>query len=219
MKKTLFIILMFLSILSVSAQGFKSFVDIYGGISTIKGIDGGKVRDEYISDIHPLVAFGLNVTEGYQINRMIFAGIGFGGYTVLDHFKEDYTEYWYRDTLFPAILLPVFADVRWTLDIERRITPFVDLKIGYQFCCDLSDGIITWNSYDSENLYIHAERGFYFQPTIGCRFGGNSAFNLGLTYNPTIRQKLYFSPKGREVLNLMKNINGGALMLSFGADF
>lgn len=214
--------MMAVATISVSAQGFRGFIDIYGGISPSKGVEGGKVGSYEIRDLRPLVAFGMNVTEGYQINRMLFAGIGFGGYTVIDHYREhyvnDYSNESYGETFFPAIMCPVFADVRWTLDIERTVTPFVDLKMGYQFRVALSDGEITWSDRNEENLYLRQEAGFYFQPTVGFRFGRASAFNMGITYNATINQKLYRGFDNKS-LTKIKDLKGGALMLSFGADF
>ncbi len=206
--------------LSASAQEFRGFIDLYGGISPSKGYDAGMVSYNEISDIRPIVAFGMNITEGYQINKMLFAGVGFGGYAVIDHYRERYETdgYSYGETFFPAIMLPVFADLRWTLDIGKTVTPFVDLKVGYQFRAQLSDGEISWAYKDEEKLYLREIAGFYFQPTVGLRFGKASAFNLGVTYNPTINQKIFRGLDSNSATPV-KDLKSGALMLSLGADF
>lgn len=220
MKRIVYILLMAVATLSASAQEFRGILDLYGGISPSKGYDAGIVSGEKFSDIRPIVAFGMNIAEGYQINKMFFAGIGVGGYTVIDHFRvKDINEnYGYGETHFPAIMLPVFADLRWTLDIGKTVTPFVDLKIGYQFQVALSDGEISWSYGDEDNLYLRQIAGFYFQPTVGLRFGKASAFNLGITFNPTINQKIYRGVDGN-VATPFKDLKSGALMLSLGADF
>ncbi|MDE6444869.1 MAG: porin family protein [Muribaculaceae bacterium] len=225
MKKIIFATLIFiLSSLSSHAQdfrGFRGFFDIYGGIGVGRCKDSFKVQDADVSDFGPKISFGLNVTGGYQITDYLFAGVGFGGYTVVDEYdfynQNEYGQYEYRENIFPAVMLPIFADCRWTLDINRKINPFVDLKIGYQFRCQLNEGRLTYFSNNNEIIYMSQEPGFFCQPTVGVRFGGRSAFNLGITYNPTIHQKFYRSNQFSKTE--IKKCSQGAFMLSLGADF
>ena len=220
MRKILIFTLLLLSIVPASGQNFKIFIDMFGGISLNKGVTAGSRQegwDENISDLRPFVAFGLNFTEGYQINRMWFAGLGVGASTTLDRYKDSYYESdQYYTYFFPSIMLPVYADVRWTYDRDQRVKPFVDLKLGYQFNVEMTDGLINYR--DEENLFVKSVSGFYFQPTIGVRFGGSTGFNLGLSYNPTIRQKL-FQGENIKQLSPINTLTGGALMLSWGIDF
>ena len=55
--------------------------------------------------------------------------------------------------------LPIFSDVRYTI-LDSKISPFVDGKIGYSV--------------------LDAE-GFYFYPSVGCRFGLSDSFALTLS--------------------------------------
>lgn len=223
MRKILLFASMIFTVFIASSQevnGFKGFVDVYGGLATGKGYDVSGNHNISVKDIRPLVAFGLNVTEGYQINKNFFAGIGFGSYAIIDHSQDmDKYETWSNDE-FHNIMLPLFIDGRWTLDIERKITPFVDIKLGYQISVALNEGCLYGNYLDSERAFVKHEGGFYFQPTFGVRFGKAAAFNLGVSYNAIIKQKILVG----EVSNLMnlrelKKSSTGVFMLTFGADF
>ncbi|MDE6791813.1 MAG: outer membrane beta-barrel protein [Muribaculaceae bacterium] len=221
MKKIIYTaFLVLLSVFSSNAQDFrgcKGFIDFYGGMGVGNEKESYSAGYSTISEIGPRMSVGLNVTGGYQITDYLFAGIGFGGYTVLDRYKEEYNGDKGSDYYFPAIMLPVFVDCRWTLNINRKITPFVDLKLGYQFRCSLEEGKITYN-YQKEDLFLNQEAGFYCQPTVGVRFGKASGFNLGITFNPTIRQSLYYG-RNYKNLTLLKKLSQGTVMLSLGADF
>lgn len=58
--------------------------------------------------------------------------------------------------------VPIFADIRANI-LNNSISPFIDMKIGYS---------------------ITDVEGFYFNPSVGCRFGfrNNSAFTLSIGY-------------------------------------
>jgi len=181
---------------------WRGFVDFHVGTSA--GVDMNLVHDpnsyyEYESFKQKLV-FGVSFTEGYQIFPYLFAGVGFGGYTSMLGCRDDYG---YDENEFYAIYLPVYADFRWTLDIERTVTPFVDLKIGYQFGVPV-DGL-------DEVKY---KNGVYFVPSVGVRFGKRSAFNLGIAYNTSIG-RVYHDWNGAE----LGKSNKGAFLLTLGADF
>lgn len=220
MKKNIFIaFLLTLAFLSSNAQDFrgcKGFIDFFGGLCLGDMGAPYSTGSSTITVLEPRISFGMNVTGGYQITNYLFAGVGFGGYTVMDRYAEGYS-YGDADNYFPAIMLPVFADCRWTLNINRKITPFVDLKIGYQFRCSLEDGNITY--YSQNNLYLSQEAGFYCQPTIGVRFGKASAFNFGFTFNPTICQKISEGKKKEDRITLIQKCSQTSIMVSLGADF
>lgn len=87
----------------------------------------------------------VSTTHGYQFNPYVFlgAGVGYNCYPLgaASH------------------VLPVFAALSIT-PLNRSVTPFIDVKIGYSF--------------------IHAE-GIYINPTLGCRVGlGDSGIGLRL---------------------------------------
>lgn len=216
MKKIIYIVLLtiFASFTSRAqdVRGFRGFFDLYGG----KGV--GEMKEtfsnsyENITNIKSHITVGLNFTAGYQVNKMLFGGIGFGMYA--SSVEYAYNQSLYTDVFCPAVLFPVFVDCRWTLDLNRRITPFVDLKIGYQFACATGDSELYT---DDDPLYINQDGGFYMQPTVGVRFGKASGFNLGITYNPTIHQKISRGFADKEIV--LKKFTQGAFMVSLGADF
>lgn len=219
MKKTMILaVVMLMPLLGFGQSNcWKGFIDFYAGTSF--GTDRNPAMSSFQSGYtwdkgRQGLTFGMNVTGGYQLFPYLFAGVGFGGYTSLYHYNSvyryvnnGYTEYedMYDDSLFHSIYLPVYADVRWTLDIHRKVTPFVDMKIGYQFAVTVSD------TYEVD---MEGVGGFYFMPTVGFRFGKMSAFNLGLSYNTSMRKK-YKSWDGSDLMSSSK----GALMLNFGAEF
>lgn len=227
MKKIIYAALLaMLTSLSSPAQDFRGcrgFLDLFGGLGVGKLNDSFRIGNHIMTDFQPHVAFGLNITGGYQITEYLFAGVGFGGYTILDRYHEyvadlayyNYDDYYNED--FPAVMLPIFVDCRWTLDLNRKINPFVDLKVGYQFRCSLDDGEILSSYSDGNCLFRSQEPGFYCMPTIGVRFGGKSAFNLGISYLSTIRQRI--SSGTYTEMNTLKTFTQGAFMLSLGADF
>ena len=220
MKKIFLIIAILTMPFAASAQGFRGFIDIFGGTQFGRGIDIPVPNYDNVSNIKNDLAFGLNVTGGYQITNFLFAGVGFGGYTtIMGATTHDY--YTERDREFHSLYFPFFADVRWTLDIERKITPFVDMKIGYQFAFEINEGSLTY--YDSyREIYAKGKNGIYFMPSIGVRFGKASGFNLGIAYNSSIGtrflQNYEVSADNYELREVAKT-NKGVFMITFGADF
>ena len=93
--------------------------------------------------------------------------------------------YYYDDE---AWNLPIFAHFRSDI-LANDITPFVDLKVGYSFI-DV--------------------KGFYLNPSVGCRFAvsDNLALNIGVGYT---LQKTEFYYYGNE--------NCGSVDFRFGIDF
>lgn len=209
---------------SENTHEWKGFFEFFCGFST------GHDNDipPYGYKLEPKVSFGINFTEGYQITDYLFAGVGFGAYT-LGVYDEDYSygfdgvygdEYIYKEsrTFFPGIYAPVFADVRWTLDINRTINPFVDLKLGYQFAIPIQDECIGF--YD--NLYVRPKGGFYCLPSVGVRLGKRSGFNLGVGYNVSTRRHYYTvntDPQGEVYKTYYKPKSTGSFVITIGADF
>lgn len=88
-----------------------------------------------------------------------------------------------------ATSLPVFAHFRSDI-LENEITPYVDLRVGYSF------------------LDV---KGFYINPSVGCRFelNDNLGLNVGIGY--TMQQAEYVFFNGKK--------NCGGLDFRFGIDF
>lgn len=91
--------------------------------------------------------------------------------------------------------IPIFANVRANL-LNAKITPFVDVKIGYSVV-------------DIE--------GFYFAPSVGCRFAltPRMAINLGVGY--TMQKADIYYTYGDYYYNDM--INSGAIDFKVGFEF
>lgn len=235
MKRILVALSLFVAVFTMSAQSYRGFIDLFGGIGV--GSDESIVRgDMSFTDIKPSFGFGLSTSHGCQITPWGYVGIGVGAYTSLNHASENSYQgsYDYNDpdrVEIYGVYIPVSLDLRWDLNIRKKVTPFVDLKIGYQFVARLNEGsygiaeVSSSSSY--ENMYLHAEpiAGFYFQPTVGIRFrmGKKSGFNLGVTYNPTIKKRIYASVQndtnGMVSEIGKKEMTVGALMLNLGFDF
>lgn len=85
--------------------------------------------------------------------------------------------------------LPVFAHFRSDI-LENEITPYVDLRVGYSF------------------LDV---KGFYINPSVGCRFelNDNLGINVGIGY--TMQQAEFLFKREKK--------NCGGLDFRFGIDF
>ena len=240
MKKILTIVIMSLLPLMASAQdwrGFKGFFDFYCGTSMSKGIDFRASDVMGFDNVRNRITYGFNFTGGYQIFPYLFAGVGFGFYTNeigyrSESFYGDYTIDESSHTYY-SFYYPVFADFRWTLNINSKVTPFVDVKIGYQFATSIADGYMRgYYGYDgSDNSYsdksyevrVRHRPGMYFVPSVGVRFGRRSAFNLGIAYNPSIGKEFVRIDMGgdnsRPVETVVGKSSTGSILLTLGADF
>ena len=76
---------------------------------------------------------GVSFVGGYQINKLIFVGLGVAG------------TYYFDSEIFEV---PIFADVRCDI-LDSYITPFVDFRIGYTV-------------YDYQGLYLTPSVGCRF---------------------------------------------------------
>lgn len=103
MKKFLLILILSVATLQpVSAQSYRGFADIEGGIFSC--------FDGYIND--PII--GLTTTHGVQLAEKFFIGAGTGILT---------------DIHFAA--MPLYTDFRFDFFNGKKVNPFVDLKAGY----------------------------------------------------------------------------------------
>ncbi len=205
---------------SENTHQWKGFFDFSWGFAStgVGNFDHGMAR------LEPKMSFGVNFTEGYQFTDYLFAGVGFGAYTLGFHNEEYYYDYWdnYYEgrTFYPGIYAPIFADVRWTLDINRTINPFVDLKIGYQFAINIQDEGVS--DGDSRGLLIRPKGGYYCLPTIGVRFGKRSGFNLGIGFNISTLTEDYGinnNPGSPHQEYPVRKKTSGTFVVTFGADF
>lgn len=223
MKRILVALSLVVAVFTMSAQSYRGFIDLFGGIATGSGhtVETGVGS---FSDLKPNYGFGLSTSHGCQITPWGFVGIGVGAYTTVDHsvvndgFEDDVTGVY-------GIYIPISLDLRWDMNIRKKVTPFVDLKIGYQMVVDGTDDEYgegeLWGDGSPKHLHFESLPGFYFQPTVGVRFrmGKKSGFNLGITYNPTVRKRIYAFDRDGGARIGEKDFTSGVAMLNLGFDF
>lgn len=122
----------------------------------------------------------LSTSHGYQFNPYFFLGAGVG---------LDYHFGW--ETVF----IPIFADARVNF-MDRKITPFFDLKIGYS----VADG-----------------QGFYMNPSVGVNFGFSPRFglNASIGYNLQRTELFFYSPWW----SASEDITVGGISIKVGVEF
>ena len=127
--------------------------------------------------------WSVNLTTGHQFNPYVFLGLGVSPRFYKDLFdkKAQYYNFGEQEQMFA---IPIFANLRSDF-IDKKITPFVDLKMGYS-PADIS--------------------GFYFSLALGCRFCIGNVCNLSLStgiesqnYNRTEVQSIGLSYKTKGV--------------------
>ncbi len=186
-------------------SGFRGFFELNGGFGF-----GGNVNihagNMSVEDLRTFLNAGILFSFGYQINRNFYTGLGLGFMAQMAKYKErvynpssnsNYSNYvqTYSDYLYES--LPLFLDLRYDLDIAAKTTPYIGLKIGYQFLFGGCEGEDYFMSvYDSNNeleLYTDDVGAFLFQPSIGFRtsLGKKAGINFGLSYNIKKKKKLY----------------------------
>ena len=122
------------------------------------------------------VAVEFSTTHGAQLNRHIFvgAGVDLSGYLSVDIYDM-------------GADLKVFGDFRYDLDITKRWSPFVNLKVGCRAVpakvdgeIVLEDGTLTRNW--REEKYVP----FYINPSVGVRLRLSSkcGLNFSVGYTP-----------------------------------
>lgn len=175
-----------MSLTASARTSYRGFVDIIGAYP----IFSTNVNDGFATDNDgQAVWINLSTTHGVQLNRHFFIGAGAGLYDLCRFGEITLTQ------------IPIYIAGRADLNISKKCSPFIDLKIGYSanlnngcFSADI-EGVNDY-TYSYENGYEYASPyisthdpykafgQFFFQPTIGIRFrlGHHLGLNLGLTY-------------------------------------
>lgn len=226
MKKTILTLAaVLMCAVSVNAQGhFRTFVDIYAGSGPSESGVIYTAEDNEIKDLWPALTVGMNVTGGYQIFPMLFAGVGFGAYTILSDWQESWysSDGYYHEDGFHGLMCPVYADVRWTLPLNtRHVTPFADLKIGYQMALNYNREYIGGSYKTHDEVGFNYKGGLYFVPSVGIRFGQPCGFNLGFAYNTSLKAETFrvneLDPS--QTKHPLTKKTFGVFMITLGADF
>lgn len=210
-------------------SGYRGFFDIMGGFGTGGAMNVTDGMNSVNNIGRSSIAFGWTMTHGYQINHKFYAGLGFGANCVMLYSEE--VEY-YTDAShkFYGMALPVFADFRWDYDITAKTSPFVDLKLGYQYVASIDDDDY-YDWYNNFSVTPESTGGVFIMPTIGLRaaIGSKRAINIGLSYNISLKRRFmvesYYDrnlPNGESINggdSFSISSTGGVAMFTFGFDF
>lgn len=208
MKKLLIVLTGLMLSISAFSQSYRGMLDLSIGLptsgeKTISFSDG-------TARVRPEAGLIFSMSHGCQITKSFFAGLGVGIGNVWcdeDHLGNESSSPDSGEHSYATV--PIFVDLRWDLDIRKKITPFVDLKVGYQM--EVVDEFGPKNG------------SMYFQPTAGVRFRGGkrTGFNLGISYVPSIKKRIepdYWTPRVEDEKECVISKNG-LIMLNLGFDF
>lgn len=116
---------------TIDTKGYKGIVELGGGVGV------GQYGDEFAS---------LSTSHGYQFNPYLFLGLGVG----LDYHFD-----------YETVYIPIFIDARFNFKpIDKKITPYVGMKVGYAFVDDYSA---------------------YLSPHIGVKFPISKKLNMSVS--------------------------------------
>lgn len=191
-----------MSAIKPSYRGFAEASIAYGPSSSDYGDD---------SDALPL---NFATSHGLQLNRSFFVGAGLGLNEIIRNGSNTFAQ------------LALFLDGRWDLNVAKKVSPFVDLRLGYASNFDSEDfGVFKSNPYSvgesvSGSGYIGQVpcNQFYFQPTVGVRFRlhHHIGLNVGVTYF-TIKRIDVIADNG--IITDIKTWNRNHIGLIIGVDF
>lgn len=105
-------------------------------------------------EIETVVGLGFHHVSGYQFNRWMGAGLGFG----VDAYSLNRTE----------MIIPLFAEARGYFN-QKRFAPFYTMSLGYGFALKNEREGIT-----------EAKGGWMIHPAIGIRLGADKGLNTTL---------------------------------------
>lgn len=145
-KYLLLLILAIIGLQPVSAQSYRGFADIEGGYTF--NLEGALI--------------GVTTTHGLQLAQKFFIGAGTG---ILTDAGSGGSQ---SDI---SIVIPLYADFRFDFFNGKKVSPFVDLKVGY--------------TADITSADFGVSSGLYLKPTIGfrIRLTERTGINIGLAYS------------------------------------
>ncbi|MDE7381585.1 MAG: hypothetical protein K2N03_05600 [Muribaculaceae bacterium] len=186
MKKLLILLSLIACVASSQARNWKTEKGYRGNVETgmvIGAGDWGKTQ------------WILQTTHGYQVlPNYLFLGAGAGGGVFIgDEHGLRYSG-------------QIFGDIRSHLPLDSKFSPFVDVKLGYE-----------WNRNDDGEAHrIDIQDGFYLSPSVGVNYALNEKFglelSLGYTYNQT---PVTFRVLHIPVERVRHNIGGFTFRLGF----
>lgn len=221
MKRNVITLLATFLLAAIPAQAvkYRGFVDFnLGGAATDMFFYGDSYNyedDNYRyshSDKHPMmINWGFTTSHGLQISKNFFAGIGVGV-----NFLKNLEEYVYGSFYCYQIGKPAgrfdhvfyddeyiwgiqyFVHLRWDgfglFGIQRKISPFVELKAGYfqSMSSFRMEELVDRDEWSYPLYQKNFENSFFIRPSIGVRLRltGKLGLNFGLYCEPFCRFKL-----------------------------
>lgn len=189
MKKLILLLLFsYFSITTVSAISYRGFADVSIGTFAIPA--GGTEKENMFS-------LSISTTHGVQLNTHIYIG---GGLSFIRASFDDGN--W-------PIIIPIYANFRYDLNVIKKVSPFFSLKLGYNAIqSGLEDGI-----------EIEKAKPLYLSPTIGLRvkLSSKCGINVGIGYNP-----IWYSYYPYGYMNdkeVKHNSNSGSIFGVISVDF
>lgn len=229
MKKFTFIFILLIGILNVTNVNAVSY----------RGFAEGNIGLSFTYDHTNKLNVGGYTTHGIQFYNVFYVGVGVG----YELFGEDYgfqlnDQFSNKSIKISSISrIAFYGDLRWDgfglFGTGKRVSPFVDIKIGYH--TNLKD--IHQNYYYSyySNIYNFNFKAFscggmFMKPTIGIRIGCSHkvGINLGIYYdlisNMSLKSNriIYFNDmtnKWVAVKDYKQNLSLHPFGLSIGVDF
>ncbi len=193
MKKLLLQLTILFISLPTLASNFRGMFEIGAGpmfANEVVATSTGKFKNDKTS-----FSGMFTTSHGCQFTPSLFAGAGVGISCDWNSSDNSSLPESTRPTKNHLISIPLFVDLRWDQDINRKWTPYADLRIGYQLGMD---GYVLYKAHSitdpaySTVGWMKSTDGFYMQFSAGvrCKVGESTGINLGLTYSPFIRREI-----------------------------
>ena len=182
---------------AASAVDYRGFVEFNGGLLPVDEYDGYDSSSELYCHLYG----SLSTTHGVQLNRHIFVGAG-----------VDVNITGFRSEGDPQI--NVFGDVRYDVDIVKKWSPYVNMKVGY--------GVRKGTAETSYGYYAESIKQLFINPSIGVRLRLSSkcGLNFGFGYVPISMGKIYnYSGNIVDDSDTGRDKVKGAFTLNVGIDF
>lgn len=152
MKRFFVALISFLCIIQANSQTLEG--NRYHGMAEINFFHG---NDGIFKDGNNALGISASTSHGYQITPNYFIGLGLAWQI---HFMEN---------LHNIKTTPVFVNFRANLN-KKRISPFVDAKVGYS---------------------VENDKGVYIAPSVGVRFGIHNDLGLYISLGYTAQGYKY----------------------------
>lgn len=209
-----FIVLVIVSLLTISQQlwavSYRGFVEIGTGVVFPNNSINNRTR----------MAIPITTTHGLQILNQVFVGVGVGVDLGVNYPDYNFKGYDFSDMDVDAWKkVRVFGDIRWDgfglFGKGKRVSPFVNLKLGWQ--TNVNE-MYSWKWHTSIDHF--STNGFFLEPQAGIRIGCSSkvGINIGLYIDAINFIKIGTIEVDNVKINA-GNLNLPSLGLMVGVDF